>query len=162
MYKKKLNKIWNYIEKIKNDINLAIISDFLDWFLEKLEIHFWNKNNKLLKFNKWDIYFVKLWKNIWTELNKNRPCIIYSDFYFNNWNDLIIIPLKWYKWNLNKKIHIYLSKKNYWFLIKDSIIDLKWIKQVSKKRIWKKIWILDKDILSKIDKKIIKIFGIKK
>jgi len=135
----------------------------LDWFWNKIRIHFWKNNNEKLKFNKWDIYFVKLWKNIWTELNKNRPCLIYSDFYFNNWNDLVIIPIKWNnKLKYNKKIHIFLSKKEYNFLYKDSLIDLKWIRQISKKRIWKKIWILDKNILEKIDNKIIKIFWIKK
>ena len=36
MYKTKLNKIWNLIDKIKNNINLPIISDFLEWFYEKL------------------------------------------------------------------------------------------------------------------------------
>ncbi len=39
MYKTKLNKIWNLIDKIKNNINLPIISDFLEWFYEKLNIN---------------------------------------------------------------------------------------------------------------------------
>lgn len=43
MYKTKLNKILNLIEKIKNDITLPIISDFLEWFYEKIDINF-NKN----------------------------------------------------------------------------------------------------------------------
>ncbi len=43
MYKIKLNKILNLIENIKNDVNLTIISDFLDWFYEKLDIHINNK-----------------------------------------------------------------------------------------------------------------------
>jgi len=75
MWKNKLNKIWNLIDKIKNDINLPIISDFLEWFYEIIEINF-NKKIPSLKLNKWDIYFVKLWQNIWSELNKNRPCIV--------------------------------------------------------------------------------------
>jgi hypothetical protein len=40
MYQTKLNKISNLIEKIKNDINLPIISDFLEWFYEKLDLNF--------------------------------------------------------------------------------------------------------------------------
>lgn len=69
MYKNKLNKIWNLIDKIKNEINLPIISEFLEWFYEKINIHF-NKKTPNLKLNKWDIYFVNLWKNIWSELDK--------------------------------------------------------------------------------------------
>lgn len=30
MYKTKLNKIWNLIESIKNDITLPIISEYLE------------------------------------------------------------------------------------------------------------------------------------
>ena len=44
MYKTKINKIQDFIEKIKNDITLPIISDFLEWFFEKLNLHFWNSN----------------------------------------------------------------------------------------------------------------------
>ena len=69
---KKLKEFNKVVEKfLQNEIYLPIISDFLDWFWDKIKIHFWKNNNEKLKFNKWDIYFVKLWKNIWTELNKN-------------------------------------------------------------------------------------------
>ncbi|MDP2396623.1 MAG: hypothetical protein Q8S84_00170 [bacterium] len=51
MYKTKLNRILNLIENIKNDINLPIITEFLEWFLEKIDIHF-NKNTPDLKLNK--------------------------------------------------------------------------------------------------------------
>jgi len=162
---KKLEKFNKLVKKLlKQDVLVAVVSDFVDWFSEKLYIHFISKNeNKKLKFNKWDIYFVNLWKNIWTELNKNRPCIIYSDFYFNNWNDLIVIPIKWYnKSKYNKKIHIFLSKDIFTFLYKNSLVDLKSIRQISKKRIWKKIWTLDKITLSKIDNKLQKILWLKK
>ncbi|MDP2395971.1 MAG: hypothetical protein Q8S84_03570 [bacterium] len=48
MYKTKLNRILNLIENIKNDINLPIISDFLEWFFEKIDIHFNNSENNLI------------------------------------------------------------------------------------------------------------------
>jgi hypothetical protein len=51
MYKKKLNSILNLIEEIKSDLNLNIISEFLDWFYQKLELHF-NINTKKSKYNK--------------------------------------------------------------------------------------------------------------
>jgi len=160
MYKNKLNKIWNLIDKIKNDINLPIISDFLEWFHELLNLNF-NKNEPNLQLNKWDIYFVNLWKNIWSELNKIRPCIIYSNYFFNNWKTTVVIPLKSYKWKINKKVHILI----YWNKINnlklDSIVDLLSIRQVSKKRILLKRWFLSKKELEKIDKQILKIFEIK-
>jgi len=161
MYKNKLNKIWNLIDKIKNEINLPIISDFLEWFYEKIEINF-NTNISNLKLNKWDVYFVNLWKNIWTELNKNRPCIIYSSFYFNNWLDILIVPLKSYKWKINKNFNILFKKEEYSFLRKDSVVNFFWIRQISKKRIWRKIWFFNKKDLGRIDKKILKILDIKK
>jgi hypothetical protein len=46
MYKTKLNKLWNLIDKFKNDITLPIISDFLEWFYEKLNILWITKNKE--------------------------------------------------------------------------------------------------------------------
>ena len=91
--KNKLDKILVLIEKIKNNKNLGVISDFLEWFYEKLNLNF-NIKRVGLWFNKWDIYFINLWKNIWSELNKIRPCLIFSNFFVNKWNTIIVIPLK--------------------------------------------------------------------
>ena len=161
MYKTKLNKIQNFIEKIKNDITLPIISEFLEWFLEKLNIHF-NKETPKIKFNKWELYFVNLWKNIWSELNKTRPCIIYSKKSFNNINSIIIIPLKSYKGkDLINKFHIKVLKSLDNSLKKDSICDIFHIKNISTKRLKWKIWVLEKKYLDEIDEKVIKMFNIK-
>ena len=161
MYKTKLNRINNLIERVKNDINLPIIYDFLEWFLEKLDIHF-NKNTPDLKLNKWDIYFVNLGKNIWWELNKIRPCIIYSWYIFNNWNTALIIPLKSYKWKINNNFNTFINHSTINQLKMDSISDLCWLKQISKKRIKWFIWKLEIDQLNKIDKKLCKVLEIKK
>lgn len=160
MYKNKLNKILNLIEKIKSDINLPIISDFLEWFYEKIHINFNKKYSEFIP-NKWEIYFVNLWKNIWSELNKNRPCIIFSDYFFNKWDTIIIIPLKSYKWKINNSINIFLKTILTKWLEKDSLVDITWIRQISKKRIWKLIWKLDNEIILKINKKLLKILNIK-
>ena len=46
---KKLEKFNKLVEKLlKQDALVAVISDFLDWFSEKLKIHFLNKQNKLI------------------------------------------------------------------------------------------------------------------
>ncbi len=161
MYKTKLNKIWNFIDTIKNDINLPIISDFLEWFYEKLDIHF-NKNISWLDLQKWDIFYINLWKNIWSELNKTRPCIIYSKKFANKWNTILIIPLKSFKWNkVNRDISIYIEANKSNNLIKNSIVDILWFRQIDKKRLNWYIWKLDNNDLIKIDKKLSKIIWIK-
>jgi len=160
MYKTKLNKIWNLIDKIKNDITLPIVSDFLEWFYEKLDLNF-NKKNPNLELQKWDIFYVNLWKNIWSELNKIRPCIIYSKKFANKWNTTVIIPLRSHKWKINKNLFILIEKNNTNKLELNSIIDITWIRQVSKKRIKGFIWKISNKDLLKIDKKVIKIYWIK-
>jgi len=157
MYKTKLNKIWNLIEKIKSDINLPIISDFLEWFNEKLFLHF-KKINPNLNLSKWDIFFVDLWKNIWSELNKKRPCLIFSTGLFNKTNTVIIIPLKSYKWKTNKSTQILIESK---YLKSKSIIDCLSIRQIDKKRINNYIWKLGKSNQNRVDKKIVRIFWLK-
>lgn len=160
MYKTKLNKIWNLIDKIKNDINLPIISDFLEWFIEKLKLNF-NKKDPNIKLNKWEIYFINLWKNIWWELNKIRPCIIISEKNFNWWNTIIISPLKSYKWKINKQFNIFIKHSNNNWLKLDSIIDLWSIRQISKKRLLNKIWSIEIKYIYKINSKLWKILWIK-
>jgi len=159
---KKLNKIWNLINKIKNDITIPILSDFLDWFYNKLNIHF-NKQRPDLKLNKWNIYFVDLWQNIWSELNKSRPCIIYSNSFFNTWNTVTIIPIKSYNWKkFRRNINIFIKVSNKNCLDEDSMVDISWIKQVDKKRLWMYIGNLESKYILKIDKKLLRYFGIKK
>jgi len=161
MFSEKIKKIINIIWDIKNDNTIPLISDFLDWFYDLFVINF-KKNTPNSKLNKWEIYFINLWKNIWTELNKNRPCIIYSSYFFNNWGDVVIVPLKSYKWRINKNINVFITKTQLNWLKKDSIIDIPWIRQVSKKRIWKYIWKTSLENLYKIDNKMLKFLEIKK
>ena len=161
MYKKKLNSILNLIEEIKSDLNLNIISEFLDWFYQKLELHF-NINTKKSKYNKWEIYFINLWKNIWSELNKTRPCIIYSDYFYNSWNTVTIIPLKSYKWRKNKNVNIFIKPTELNNLNRNVIVDISWISQKSKKRIKWYIWKLDKNDIDRVNVKLIKYLWLKK
>ena len=158
---KKINKLQNLINKIKNDITIPILSDFLDWFYNKLNFHF-NRKRPDLKLSKWNIYFINLWQNIWSELNKSRPCIVYSRSLFNRWNTVTIIPIKSYngkKFRRNINIFIKASDEN--CLDEDSMIDISWIRQIDKKRLWMYIWNLEYEYILKIDKKILKYFWIK-
>ena len=158
--KRKLYKLESLIEKIKNDITLPILSDFLDWFYEKLNLHF-NKSTPKLIPKKWDIYFVNLWQNIWSELNKTRPCIIWSVKKANFWNTVIIIPLKSFKGQKLNDFQVLIKKSKINWLEKDSIIDFSSIRQISKKRLLNKIWKLDKFDLEKLDKWLNNLFWLK-
>ena len=157
MYKTKLNKIWNLIDSIKNDITLPIISDFLEWFYEKINLHF-NKNNPNIEISKWDIFFVELGKNIWSELSKQRPCLVISKNIYNKTNTVIIIPLKSYKWKIYSYTQVLIKHKN---LKSKSVVDCLSIRQIDKKRINNYIWKIKKQDLLRIEKKLAKIFWIK-
>ena len=157
MYRNKLNKIWNLIDKIKNDINLSIISDFLEWFYEKINLNF-IKGRPDLVLNKWEVYLINLWKNIWSELNKNRPCLIISKTYFNKTNTTIVIPIKSYKWKSNRNTQIIIDLH---FLHNKSIIDILSIRQIDKKRINNYLWTVWKNNIMKVDKKLWRILWIK-
>ncbi len=161
MYKTKLNKILNLIETLKSDINLPIISDFLEWFYENININF-NKQNPNLIPNIWDIFEVELWINIWSELNKKRPCVIVSKSCFNKWNTVIIVPIRSIKhfsklWSISFEIWI-----NWTWLIKKSYLTPINIKEISKKRILKKIWKLNKEDIQKLKNALTNIFDIEK
>ena len=161
MLKNKIEKIKKFILKNNNDINIPIFSDFLEWFYEKLNLHFfWIKPR--IKFKKWEIYFVNLWKNIWTELNKIRPCLIYSKKSFNSINWIVIIPFKSYNWKkIIEKFQIKIEKSHINNLRKSSICDIFHIKYISTKRLKWKVWIIENKYLEEIDKKVLLMFDIK-
>ncbi|MDQ7010104.1 MAG: type II toxin-antitoxin system PemK/MazF family toxin [Candidatus Gracilibacteria bacterium] len=161
MIENKIEFLKEYLNKIKTDVNLKNISDFLDWFYEKANLHF-NEKKIDLKLNKGEIYLMNLGRNIGSELNKNRPCIIYSNYYFNNGNNVTIVPLKTYKGKINRNLNIFIEKNNTNKLESNSIVDISGIKQISKKRIGFKIGFMEEKSIEKIDKKIIKFLGIKK
>lgn len=161
MIKEKINNLFDVINRFVTDINKSNISEFLDWFVDTINLHF-HKKTPNLKPNKWDIYFVNLWKNIGSELNKSRPCIIYSNYFFNSWDTILVLPLKSYKGKVHRNLNFLLKTDPLNWLFKNSLVDLMWIRQISKKRIGKFIWKVKPDFLVKIDKKMLKIFNIKK
>ena len=100
-------------------------------------------------------------KNVGAELNKIRPCIIYSNRKFNAWWTVIIIPLRSYKWK-NKKFFVKIDPNNLNNLENVSLVDILSIRLVDKKRLLNRIWQLDNKSLKDIDNMVIKIFWIKK
>ncbi len=108
------------------------------------------------------MYFVNLWKNIWSELNKTRPCLVYSIKNANFWNTVVILPFKSFKWSKITNFQIEVDKSNENYLEKKSIVDITSIRQISKKRFLTKKWKLEKKYINDIDEKILSLFWIKK
>lgn len=161
MLQKKIENFLSKIHEIKNDITLPEISDFLSWFHEKIEVHFLKSTPKL-RFQKWDIFFINLGKNIWSEINKIRPCVVYSTKNYNNMTGAIIIPFKSLKQkDIIEKVQTIVSRSVENWLEKDSILDIFYLRNISSKRMNKKIWKLEKRYLDEIDEKVGKMFGIK-
>jgi len=167
MYKTKLNKIQNIIEKIKNDITLPIISNFLEWFFEKLDISFNKQNIYKWKISQYSIFIAHLWQNIWSEISKKRPVLILSSTWYSSvWNDILITwitDLYDDYWN-KKKIYAFdiviSNYKKYW-LKKESIIRLSSIKQIDKKRLIYRMWKLDRKFEKDIKEKFLNLFKFK-
>jgi len=156
----KFEELKQLIDKIKKQESLVpLLSDFLDWFVEKLNIEFFNKNNSIVP-KKWDIFYVNLWKNIGSELNKIRPCIVVSKRKFNAWWTVLIAPLRSYKWK-DKKYFIKIEPDDINNLWKVSLVDIFAIRQVDKKRLKQKIWKLSGENLYNVDTVLLKIFWIK-
>lgn len=84
--------------------------------------------------NIWDIFDIELWINIWSELNKRRPCVVVSKSSFNKWNTVIVVPIRSIKqysklWSISFEIDIMWT-----WLIKKSYLTPINIKEVSKKK----------------------------
>lgn len=161
MIKNLLDKINAIIWNIDYEANSEKIHNFLSWFYLKINIHFNRKQSGIVP-NIWDIYDVELWENIWSELNKKRPCIVISKASFNKWNTVIIIPVKSIKkdsrlWSITFEIDI----NNTWLNQKSYVSPIN-IKEVSKKRLLQKIWKLNREDTLNVKNTLLKLFDIKK
>ena len=165
MYKEKLNKIQGLIEKINSNINLEIILEFLKWCYINITLFFINTQNKYPK--QWEIWNIKLWKNIWSEQDWEktwwyvRPCLVIKSFWVKN-DHIIILPL-----TKSKKpdfISFVLENSKYNFLkFNKSYILLDQIKTISKRRlIQKPLWSISTEDLELIFNKLYSLLKVNK
>jgi mRNA-degrading endonuclease toxin of MazEF toxin-antitoxin module len=137
------------MQSLKEAIGFLDENQKLEWesfvyrLKKKIKIHF-KKIEGIFIPHKWEIYYVQLWKNISTELNKKRPCIVWSEKKYNAWWNLLILP----------------SEINW--LTRKSIITITDIKSVSKKRFSGKIWNIEEKNKQIIDEKLQAILWLKK
>lgn len=129
-----------------------------DWFETKITIN--NKNvDENYRYKKWDVWYINFWVNIWNEFNKIRPAVILTTKKYSKWNNLIVVPIS--SFSLDKKIlntNIVIKED---FLKQKSIIKLNHLRDISKKRLIKKIWRLWDKYLKELDKSIKDLFDIR-
>ena len=149
-----------YFEKIKNllqNFNKFDQFKYLNWFLSVLKIEIFWIYRKIYK--KRDIVRLNFWYNIWSEINKERFAVVISPNFLNiHSHNLIVLPIKTYKWKYNRNMEIKILKESYPFLKNDSLILLNQIKTVSKKRILNDFWVLSVYDYNKISLKLFKFF----
>jgi len=147
-----INIIQETIKKIWEQFHKEVV-DILFWFNTFLNYHFFHWENKN-QIKKWDIYEINLWRNIWSELNKKRPCVVVSADWFNQWNNVVAIPLKSIKpYSKDWIISIFIDKE-WTFLDKESFVSIANIREISKKRIWRKIGKVSKKDMLKVEQAI--------
>ena len=162
MIKKLLKKLQSTVYTFLDQDTFEMMERFLWWFEKLIRIHFSAKLGDFYP-KKWDIYIIDLWRNVSSEIGKNRPCVIFTHKKMNHGDGLIVIPMKTYRWKIRKKWHILIRKDESRGILRDNIIDVSQMRYVSKKRITsKKIWVLDDEIVASIENKILYIFDIQK
>jgi len=123
---------------------------FDNWNQEKKEIHQYGavKNYQNIQLYEWEIWYIKLWTNIWFKQNGKwwykRPVLILKRV----WNMFLcaIMTTKGKIWSL------FYHKIQSWNLNKDSYIILSQIRSIDKKRFIEKIWKVSKKEFEEIKK----------
>lgn len=154
-----INKLISKLEQ-KSSQFVIETTNIINWFLLYLDLFFAKDN--ILYYNQWDILYIELWLNIWSELSKPRPCLVFSDSIANRWDTIIILPIKTYKWKLPHKFCVMIDDFEKIWLKNKSYISITDIRSISKKRITRNLWKIDIYILKSINRKIEKIFNIRK
>lgn len=168
-----MNSLDKYIQIIKhsvsliyNDSLLARIQQLLKRYARKIDIQFAKRSPQLV-YGKWTIVYVELGINIGSEIFKTRPCVVMSPSIYNSGDTILICPITSlysdiYQNPKNTTSHQYvvLYPNIYNNLDKPSVLNIWQMRCISKKRLWNKIWHLDKLTFEKLNKKLSKYFGI--
>ncbi len=136
-YSEKLHKdfIENKQDKKHN------INSHSNWFNKKIKLNHQKENIQII--NKWKLCMVDYWMNVWTEINWVRPSIVFKSSSAKYWEDIIVIPITSFKDWENKSIDefdikIEPGKNNN--LKNKSLIKIRQLRCISKKRIRFKKW----------------------
>ncbi len=135
----------------------------INWFINKIKFINNIGERKNIKFYKWSVYYVDFWINIWSEINWIRPVLIYKNWYFTQWKDIIVIPFtSLEEEKLIDKFDVVIEKGRDNNLNNNSVLKIRQLKVISKKRLWEFRWFMNNEKLrNKIDKKVKKMLWIK-
>ncbi len=157
---KQLLLIKETILLVREEFHQQVV-EVLHWFNTFLRYQFLNNENKLFT-KQWDIYEVNLWRNIGSELNKKRPCLVISSNPFNKGKTVIVAPIKSLKSYTRIGIISVVLDKEWTNLESRSFVSLGNIREVSKKRFTKKIGKIQSSDLKKIKRSLSVFFNINK
>lgn len=147
------------------------LDNHIENFKEKIKINQQAENPR--DFKKYDIHYVNFWINIWNEINGERPSLIYKSNRYNKGYDIFVIPMTWLFDENNKEkdldnFDIIITPTCVNKLKKASLLKVRHLKSISKKRIQSPIWKLENILLDnrimlydEIDNKIKHMFWIK-
>lgn len=105
-------------------------------FRDKIKIN--HQKEELVAITKRKIVLIDFWMNIWTEINWIRPAIIYKHDNYRFWEDIVVIPMTSY--DEEKAIDTFdikINTNDCDELHHESIIKIRQIKSISKKRLRK-------------------------
>jgi mRNA-degrading endonuclease toxin of MazEF toxin-antitoxin module len=156
-----LNLKSKFIENITK--KSSWLENNINWFINKLKISSNINEKKNIIFYKWSIYYIDFWINIWSEINWTRPALIYKNWYFTQWKDIIVIPFTSLEdEKLIDKFDIIIKKWSDNNLDNDSVLKIRQLKVISKKRLGEFKWFMNnKENRFKINKKVIKMLWLK-
>ena len=111
------------------------------WFKWKIKINHQKEIHTII--NRWKICMVDYWMNIWTEINWIRPSLVFKSNTYIQWEDIVVIPLTSFKDWSNKSMDtfdIIIEPDGDNNLKQKSLIKIRQIKCISKKRIKRRKW----------------------
>lgn len=136
------------------------LSELTEWFTQKIKIH--NKEiNIEYRHKKWEIWFVDFWVNIGSEFNYIHPAMIFMDTKISKWGNVIVIPLTTFTDTKNMYPSDYIIQAGDGNLQKPSILRIWHMRDISKKRLIKRIGRVWAKTLDDIDLQVIQCLGIK-
>lgn len=116
-----------------------------------------------LPLKKREIYVVSYGMNTGSEINRDRPSIVYKDDQYTFWDDVLVIPLtSAFRDKLTDKFDTLVKKDDDNALFQNSYARLRQYRVVSKKKLWKKLGVItDEKVIAAINDGMKEMLGLK-
>lgn len=115
------------------------------------------------EFKKYEIYVVRFGMNYGSEINGDRPALVYKNDDFTLGDDITVIPLtSAYQQRQTDRFDIQLQKDNQNNLFTPSFLRLRQFRAVAKARIWKRLGTLtNPEVITSVDTLMKQMLGLK-